>query len=141
MTSEVIDTMTPSREDGPMQRALLRADVAFSSACGLSFVVLSPGLADWAELPTWVVLVVGVLVLAHAGILLVGVRRPVMEESVTRYAVVANLGWVAGAVVVVALGWLPEAPAGLFVVLSGVVGLFGALQAWTLRGKAVRPPT
>lgn len=124
-----------------MQRALLRADVAFSAACGLSFVILSAGLADWADLPTWVVVLVGILILGHVGILLVGVRRPEYEAQVTRYAVVANLGWVVAAAVVVVSGWLPEAPAGLFVLLSAVVGVFGLLQLWTLRPGAVRPPT
>lgn len=139
MTSRVIDAMTSSRDDGCMQRALLRADVAFSAACGVSFTVLSAGLAEWAGIPGWIVLGVGLLIVAHTGILVVGLLRPEFEDLVVRYAVVANLGWVVGAIVVLAAGWLPEAPAGLFGLLSAIVGLFGVLQWRTLRKGSVAP--
>ena len=137
MTPDVIDTTTSIGEDAVMrQRALLLADVGFSAACGVSFTVLSGGLAEWAGVPGWVVLALGLAILCHVGILLVGVVKEDRQAVVTRYAVVANVGWVVGAVVVLVTGLLPEAAAMLFGLLSGIVGLFGLLQWRTLgRGR------
>ena len=125
--------MTYGGDDVGMQRTLLVGDIVFSASCGAAFTLFASPLGRWAEVPPFVVLVVGLLILGHVGVLAVGAARPPLAGAVTRYAVVANLGWVAVAVVVLIADWLTGAAASVFAVLSAIVGLFGALQWRTMR--------
>lgn len=107
------------------------ADAAVSAVSGSALILGAVPLGDWFALSPTLLAVVGVLVVVHAAILWWASRRPDLLRPGARYAVVANLTWVAGAVVVLAAGVLTVPAAVALGSISIVVGAFGATQ-WRL---------
>lgn len=122
-------TVTPRR---PLPTVMV-ADAAVSAVSGSMLVLAAVPLGGWFTLAPTLLAVVGALVVVHAVILWWTGRRPDLVRAGARYAVVANLAWVVGAVVVLAAGVLTVPAAVALGAISIVVGAFGIAQWWLMR--------
>lgn len=151
ITSEVIDRTTLLSEfgsgtfpllipDTPMQSTLLRTalvgNALFSALCGLPLVtnphLVRPLLGPVAP---WIVHALGIGLLLFAAGLFWEVRRPTPPPTRALLITLADLGWVAGSVVLLLLP-LPSVPAtgkGLIAGVAVVVLTFALLQLAGLR--------
>ena len=107
----------------------LNANAWFSRISGLVLAVLSPWLADFAGIDTWIVLVVGLGLIGYS--LWLGAaasRRPILRsEALT--AVVGDDLWVMGAAVIIFFtDWITTEAKVVLGVLTAIVALFGIVQ-------------
>jgi len=122
-------------------RLALRANALFSSACALVFVLDSARVAAWTGAPAPLLVVLGLGLLGFAALLSATSRRgdPMRLRSEAQIYCAADLGWVAGSIPVVAMGWLtPTGQAALAAVSAVVLGL--AVAQWLGIG-ALRAPS
>ena len=120
-------------------RALLRLDAALCAATGLLAAAAPAAVADalGPDVPTAVVRWVGVALVvwaADAALLARASVRVVRRTALA--AAVANLGWEAATVVLVALGAFSLVGAGLALAVAAVVGGLGVLQLRALRRES-----
>ena len=113
-------------------RRVMLADVAFSATCTAVLLLFADTVGEWLALDAALLRWVGLLLVAHVAILVWSVATDRVEPG-SRYAVVANLGWVVVAVVVIAVGWLPTEAAIALGIVSVPVGAFGVVQWRGLR--------
>lgn len=99
----------------------------FSSAAGLTMMLIGPSLAGYLEVPTSLVYVVGAGVVLFGLLLLWTVWRGEPDHGFTLAVIGADMVWVLAAVVVLAIpGTMSNK--WLFATVSGVVMVFGVLQ-------------
>ncbi len=126
-------TTEPVRRAADRLTVALRLNAAFSAVTGLAAAVAGRTIASvFGIAPAWIVHGLGVGLLLFAATLLVAARRPARALP-TEAAIIsaADLGWVGGTVVVVALGWLSTSGAVVMGLLGLVVLDLAVIQLWT----------
>lgn len=130
----------PPAPKGPPARLLstaLAANAAFSGATGLAAALAAPAVAGaLGTVPAWVVGGLGAGLVLFAALVAVEARRrrPAMVKAI----VAADIGWVLGSVLIVAVGgrWLSGGGNRLVLGLALVVALLAAMQTAGLRSAS-----
>lgn len=126
-------TASPNDTEGVL-RAVLIGNVLFTSLAAAAFVVFGAPLAEWAELPAWVVVGVGLFLVPSAAIVATTAHRRPLDRTAVRMIAGADLAWVAVAVVILAVpGTMPVGAKLAFALLSLTVLCFGLAEAAALR--------
>lgn len=130
MSTTLIDT----REQ--LLRRTLTANAVFSTICGIGLIVFAAPLAAlMGEVPTWLLVSVGVGLFPFAIGIAINVRRNSMSLAEARLTVIMDFGWVAGSIGVIAMFADQLSLAGMDIVLAvaAVVAMFGILQTIGIR--------
>jgi hypothetical protein len=111
-------------------RTILRANAAFSLACGSVAVVAAERLADWIGTDlVWLVRLVGIGLIAYSP-LLVAVAASRADRLITFSLLVslADFGWVAGTIALLATGVVADAGVWMLGLTGLIVLTFGIGQ-------------
>ncbi len=122
-------TATTTRDDTLLRNAL-RGNAFFSMASGLVALVLAGPISEFMEIPTIVLVVVGVGVLIFGIALLVNARRNEVNITAAWITVIADDIWVITALVLIFAfpDLISDGGKVLFGGISVVVAIFGVLQ-------------
>ena len=135
--------MTAEMDPGAGLRVALRANAAFSTLSAIGLVVFAGPLARFAELPAWLVLALGIGLVAFAVFVGLAARRRLLDPTQIRAITIADLAWVAGAALVIALpGTMTVGGKWLLAAISSAVLILGLLEVAGLRrvaGEATVP--
>ncbi|MCH8983180.1 MAG: hypothetical protein IH943_03640 [Acidobacteria bacterium] len=130
-------TINRVQPDATLLRYSLTGNGLFSILTGAIALVFSTPLGAYMGVPPLVLSVVGVSVAVFGGTVYVVSRRSPINRRLAALTVMVDIVWVLGAVVLI--GVFPETMtsegAALLAVVSGVVGLFAALQSVGLRSS------
>jgi len=130
-------TQIQSQQTGSsLLRRALQGNAVFSGLSGALFVVAATPLASFLGIDTPLVLMVlGVTLLLYA----VALFRQAAQESINRQftiaAILLDVAWVAGSIVLLLTGWVPFTTGGKWAVaiIADIVAVFAALQYFGLR--------
>lgn len=90
-----------ARWAGDRMRVVLRMNAAFSALTSAILLAFPRPLAEWLEIPTWLLVAIGGGVAVFAAyVAWAGSREPLVPAHV-RFSAFADMAWVAGAAVVV----------------------------------------
>ncbi len=141
-TSILTDTPTTASSQAPVAgggspkllRGFLYENVAFSIASGLVFALGASRLDTWAGVNTWLLVALGVGLIGYADLLFLGARRDDTLVMTGRSAVIGDLGWIAGAIAIIAAtDWLTRNGEIALAVISIPVAILAAGQYVGLR--------
>ena len=107
----------------------LNANAWFSRISGIALAVLSPWLAEFAGIDTWVVLIVGLGLIAYS--LWLGSaasRRPIVRSEALTAIVGDDLWVMAAAAIIFFTDWITTDAKIVLGVLSAIVAAFGVVQ-------------
>lgn len=132
------NTQSQSSVATTLQRAL-QGNGIFSAISGAISLVAARPLAETMGIPSTLPLVVlGILLLGYAAALITAVRKQENALKIGPAAVVMDILWVMGSVILLLSGWLPLTTAGTWIILiiGDIVLFFAGWQAyglWKLR--------
>ena len=111
-------------------RSILRANAAFSLACGAVAIVAADRLAGWIGADVgWVVRLMGVALVAYCPMLLaIAASRPERLRTFSVVVSIADFAWVAGTIVLLVAGAVDPAGAWVLGITGLVVFVFGVEQ-------------
>lgn len=134
--------MSADASDQRLLRAALLSNAAFSAVCGVSIVLVDDRLArELGGLPPWVLWVLGIGLIAFAGLVLrVSRSRPIDGTWAAGISAADGL-WVVGSLILLVLDPTGARPLGLGLVaaVALVVLTFGVLQVIGLRRTGTAP--
>ena len=135
-------TATPQSNAESTLRKVLLANTEFSIATGLAGLIFGVPVADALGVDqVWLIRLLGAGLLGFAGIVfLVSRSSPQVLQRWSREISVADIGWVIGTVVVVALGWLSTSGAIIMAVIGVLVLALGLAQHHFRTTMAVQQP-
>jgi len=113
-----------------MLRTVLRANAGFSTVTGLAGLILGGPIAEMFGVDqVWLIRLLGAgLLFFAAGVFMISrTDRPILDAWSAQVSI-ADLGWVAGTVLVVALGWLSTTGAVVMGVIAVAVLGLGLMQ-------------
>ncbi len=120
--------------DSNLLSRALHANALYSTVSGATMAIGAAALDDWAGVPAWLLVALGVGLIGFAASLIVGARRPSVLVDTGRTAVAGDIGWIVGAIVVIAAtSWLTTAGEVTLALISIPVAAFAALQWRGLR--------
>lgn len=117
-------------------RNAIRGNAIFSALSGFALALAAKPLAALMGLqPPLILTLLGVILLAYAALLYRTTTQIEINLSMARTAIVLDLLWVAGSVILLATGWAPFTTAGKWIValLADIVALFAIWQYVGLR--------
>jgi len=130
-------TALMERNDRLIRTSLL-GNAAFSAVSGVVAAAAAGRLADATELPSIVVRAVGLGLLAYAAMLWMWARRTTFRPIEGRIAVLADLAWVGGTIVLLAVA--PDVTNGvgstILIAVAVIVACFAEAQYVGLRRLA-----
>lgn len=116
-------------------RTALRLNAGFSLLTGLIATIAAGWVADRLGIEqTWLVRTIGIGLLGFAAglVFISGLSAPVVRTQALQISI-ADFGWVAATIVVIAAGWLSTTGAIVMALIAVVVADFGLLQLWQRR--------
>jgi uncharacterized membrane-anchored protein len=120
---------------------VLMADGVVSGLSGLALVAAPAPIAGLIGLRSaGVVAAVGVGLLVYAARLIRNARREAPRRDEVKLAVVLNLAWIVGTVVVIVSGWLNREGNWALILVGDVVLVFAVLEGIGLRKTAALTP-
>lgn len=124
-------------KDSNLLSRALHANAVYSTLSGATMAVGAVALDDWSGVPAWLLVAIGVGLIGFAVSLVFGARRPKLLVDTGRTAVAGDIGWIVGAVVVIAAtSWLTTAGEVTLALISVPVAIFAAAQWQGLRNLA-----
>ena len=117
-------------------RQALRGNALFSGLSGLTSLLAASSLANFTGIEQTAVFPILALILIPYGLLLFwAARQPVLDVRLAKTAVVLDVLWVIGSIILLVGGWLPLTLAGKWTIglLAEAVATFAILQAIGLR--------
>lgn len=112
----------------------LHANAIYSTAAGATMAIGAAALDDWSGVPAWLLVAIGVGLIGFAASLVFGARRPNLIVDTGRTAVAGDIGWIVGAIVVIAATtWLTTAGEVTLALISIPVAIFAVTQWQGLR--------
>jgi hypothetical protein len=129
-------TTVSSQSNSTLLRNALLGNSLFSGGSGLLSLVFSSLLSPLLGLTSPVILVIlGIGLMLYAVILFRISRATQVSRNGVRLAVVLDVAWVLGSVVLLLSNWLPFTDAGqwIIVIIADVVAVFAVLQFIGLR--------
>ena len=125
-----------AQQQSQLLRYALRGNGLFSASSGLILVAAGPALSSFTGItPALALQIVGaVLLLYGAGLLWISTRAEI-DRRVAWTAIILDVAWVAGSIMILLAGWLPLTVAGKWTVavLADVVAVFAIVQYVGLR--------
>lgn len=140
-----MSTHTLHRPNDHLIRSALRANALFSTVSGLLFVLAASSIAEFLGIHqsrilglltgAGFILVLGLAILAFAGLLFYMTTRPVLDLSLARAVFVLDVAWVIVSLLILLSGALPLTTAGSWAVLivSDIVAVFAIAEYVGLR--------
>ena len=126
--------LTTGTAEPSLLRAVLRENAVFSAGSGAVLALGSPGLDSWLGVDAWILLALGVGLVAYAASLWVGAGRGETLRLTGQTAIAGDIGWVIGAAVLIAAtSWLTRNGEIALAVVSIPVALFATGQIIGLR--------
>ena len=117
----------------------IAGNAAFSIASGLGLALFAMPLGDLAELPTWLLVVVGVGVALFGVSLAAPLRTGPATRELGAFAAAADVGWVVGAVILLAVPTaMSSSGRWLLAALTLVVAGFAVAELVGLRRMAAQ---
>ena len=124
--------------DSNLLSRALHANALYSTLAGATMAVAATALDDWSGVPAWLLVAIGVGLIGFAASLVFGARRPNLIVDVGRTAVAGDLGWIVGAIVVIAAtSWLTTEGEVTLAIISIPVAIFAAAQWQGLKNLTV----
>lgn len=115
--------------DTPIARRALAADAVLTSTSGLVLGLGGAALAEPLDVPAALLIAIGVALLAWTALVVVFARRRPTRRRELELVIAGNLGWVVGAIVVLAIpATLSSGGKWALAAVSLVVAAFGAVQ-------------
>jgi hypothetical protein len=122
-----------------MMRSALRANGIFSSISGTLLIVLAEPVSILIGIqPSVVLVIIGLAVLAFAGLLLWATSRPEIDRRLTVTTVILDTAWVVASVTILLSGQPPLTTAGkwLIAILAIIVADFAVWQSIGLKRQS-----
>ena len=123
-------------------KTVLTANAAFSALSGVVLAAGSAPIADFADTPTWVPLVVGAGLLPFAALVLTVARSEPLPRPAVQAVLAADIAWVVGAALLIVAGPTLLSTGGkvALAAVSLVVADFAILEAIGLRQLEASAP-
>ncbi|MEM7798411.1 MAG: hypothetical protein AAF633_04400 [Chloroflexota bacterium] len=130
--------MATLTQSSNLLKTMLRGNAIFSELSGLTAALASGAVATFMGLPqgsTLVLIIIGVVLIGHGMILWFGSGQTPISPSLAWYAIVGDVGWVLGSLVILYLDPWSFSTGGwwLFAILADIVAVFAIGQYIGLR--------
>ena len=120
--------------DTKLLRTVLRENATFCMASGAVLAAGSAALDNWVGVRWWILLLLGLGLIAYAPSLWIGAGRPKLLRQTGLVAIAGDVGWIVGAVVIVAAtDWLTRNGEIALIAVTALVASFAIGQAVGLR--------
>ena len=115
--------------DSNLLSRALHANALYSTLTGATMAIGAAALDDWSGVPAWLLVAIGIGLIGFAASLVFGARRSNLIVDTGRTAVAGDIGWIVGAIVIIAAtSWLTTAGEVTLAIISVPVAVFAAAQ-------------
>lgn len=129
----ILETTSPA-DGAQLLRSVLRENALFSATSGAILAAGAPKLDTWLGLNAWILVALGVGLVAYAVALWKGTNDNATLRLTGRTAVAGDAGWIVGAFAIIAgTSWLTDNGEIVLAIVSLPVALFLVGQAVGLR--------